>query len=593
VAVALVLGATYFLLVNTAPTPVFSFTPLGPVAGEPVIFSANATTDAQGDPISFRWQFGDGSPNATGPWVAHTFPRSGSYSVTLTATDDHRNANSATQSVPVAAGSITAPLYAYGDQLAYNVVGRSHVEGVIAPLATVNFTFGAFSGSCQITAVDLSYEGPQTRTVLGDPATALDGFLDPRETFVLERSLDPVQVLGQVNVSGCPPTSVPFSGSATVLERSFQNLQNNDTVRAETTEQLAVTIDTDPPRAYDSSAALTDFPELADAASQLRLENVYAGRRFSTENVSSGEFAAEGIHWLWITQGTAVVAGSLAVKVHLQADNLPPQRVSSLYIDLWVSSASSFPLREFYYVRGIDGGRQYESVFDATAAGPGAAGVAAIPYGNGTRAYRSVSASDLAPLTQVPRSTAGADFAFTARTAFDEGVVQCPDLATFMLDNPNAYAVNGTYSRSTGNPKWTLDFSQDPAGAAERLEDEHSTATQVRCGGAPDSAKRPRSEIGDVVSLNYAADLMEREATAAALFPTGAFDALRANFTIRQDLGVPSVSLNAALTASRSTVPYAFGGESLPSQPERTTAYVDAATGQLMYVLRETGDRLP
>jgi PKD repeat protein len=592
--VVLVLAATYLLLVNSPPVAAFAFSPASPVAGESVLFTANATTDPNGDAITFHWQFGD-TVEADGPWVSHTYVKSGSYDVTLTATDAKKDAASAVQVVHVGPGSITPPVYRYGDHFEYAVTGRSHVEGVIGPLAVVNFTLGQFSGSCSVEAVDINYEGPQTRSVLTEPAAALDGFLEPHQTYVLERSLPALQLVGQINMStaDCPASTVAFSGSATADGREYDNLDNNDTVRAETSETLSVDVQDEAQHRYDSQATLTDFPELANASGQLHLEQVYAGHRFSTEDVDHGELNAEGVRWSWITQGTFVVRGALAVKVHLEAVNLPPAKVSRLFIDLWVSSASPFPLREYYYVQGYEGGNKYESMFDAQASTLGGQGAAPIPFQNLTRNYHTVAPSDLAPLGRVPRSNASPDFAFTAQTAYDEGVAQCPDMATFASTNPNAYAINGTYSRSTGNPKWTIDFSQDPSGETMRVGDEHSTVTQVSCQAGPDSAAVSRLAIGQVVSLNYAADLMKREQTAANLFAANAFDAAHANFTVKQDLHLPSVSLNAAFTASRSGVAYAFGAESLPSQPQRTSAYVDAQSGQLIYALVESGDRLP
>jgi len=588
-AVLLLFAATYVLLINTGPAATFTFAPAEPVAGEAVAFSAAGTSDPNGDPITFRWQFGDGG-NATGPSAVHTFARSGTYTVTLSATDDHKNTGAATRQVSVTAGTITPPVYRFADRVEYDVQGNSHVEGLGAPLATVNFTLLGSPQSCDITAVDLLYTGPQSRLVLPSPAAAKDGFLDEHNTYVLERSLPALQLDGQINTT-CP-RNPPFSGTAAIHERSFENLDNNDTVRSESDEEVHITVETDISEQLDSSASLTDYPELARAAQQLHVERIYAGRPFSTENVSSGNFTAEGLSWLWITQGTEVVAGSLAVKIHLDAVNLPLQ-ITKLTTDLWVSSSSSFPLKEEYFVRGVGEGKTYVSRFTATATGPGVAGADPIAFGSGARDYRDVLSSELAPMTQVPRATAGADFNFTPRSAFDESVSQCADFATFVVDNPNAYSVNGTYDRATGNPRWMLEFAQDSVGERKRTVDEHSATSQVRCSSGAVGAAHSRAEIGQVVSLNYAADLLKQEPTASALFPAHAFDATRANFTIKQDVKLPSVSFNAALAASRAAIPFAFGVETFPSAPARTTAYVDAQTGQLVFVLYDTGDRLP
>ncbi len=57
-------------------------TPKDPVAGEVVAF--NATRDnGGGDPASLVWDFGDGSPTATGQNATHTYATAGHYTVTL------------------------------------------------------------------------------------------------------------------------------------------------------------------------------------------------------------------------------------------------------------------------------------------------------------------------------------------------------------------------------------------------------------------------------------------------------------------------------------------------------------------------------
>ena len=70
------------------PTAAFSASPAG--AGQVSSFDASASTDPDGTIVSYAWDFGDGSPAATTttPLTSHTYAAAGTYTVTVTETDD-------------------------------------------------------------------------------------------------------------------------------------------------------------------------------------------------------------------------------------------------------------------------------------------------------------------------------------------------------------------------------------------------------------------------------------------------------------------------------------------------------------------------
>lgn len=75
---------------NQTPTAAFTATP----AGLTVAFDGSASRDADGTIASYVWDFGDGT-NATGATTSKTYAAAGTYTVTLTVTDD-RGAGAAT-----------------------------------------------------------------------------------------------------------------------------------------------------------------------------------------------------------------------------------------------------------------------------------------------------------------------------------------------------------------------------------------------------------------------------------------------------------------------------------------------------------------
>jgi len=136
--------------VNTPPT-IDSVTPSASnvLIGQQVDFTV-AATDADGDPLTFDWDFGDGSTltGVNGSSVQHSYGQAGNFNVTVIAHDD-RDGSSAPASVAV---TVTEPAWSLGvpagdSQLVQAVVGQAatvrvsvKLGGVAAPGETVQWS---------------------------------------------------------------------------------------------------------------------------------------------------------------------------------------------------------------------------------------------------------------------------------------------------------------------------------------------------------------------------------------------------------------------------------------------------------------------
>ncbi|MDO8367295.1 MAG: PKD domain-containing protein [Saprospiraceae bacterium] len=121
------MGATYActvpdpaVAVNQPPNAVFSMNPPAGMGPLQVALDASASSDPDGNIVFYSWDFGDGSPDASGQTVQHTFTATGTLTVTLTVEDDQgvQHAHAKTITVLNASGSFSCQLGLVNEKLA-------------------------------------------------------------------------------------------------------------------------------------------------------------------------------------------------------------------------------------------------------------------------------------------------------------------------------------------------------------------------------------------------------------------------------------------------------------------------------------------
>ncbi len=84
---------------NVPPTANFTYTPVQPTDLDAVAFNASASTD-DGDITGYTWSFGD-NESGNGMTASHIYPDDGTYTVTLTVTDDDGATDSCSRNVTI------------------------------------------------------------------------------------------------------------------------------------------------------------------------------------------------------------------------------------------------------------------------------------------------------------------------------------------------------------------------------------------------------------------------------------------------------------------------------------------------------------
>ena len=111
--------------------------------GESATFSVTAT-DPGADALTYTWDFGDGSPTVTGDSVSHVFADNGTYTVTVTVTDDEGATTRDTLTVQVAnvAPTVTLGPDQTVDEGEVVTLNGSVTDPSLLDTHTIEWTFG-------------------------------------------------------------------------------------------------------------------------------------------------------------------------------------------------------------------------------------------------------------------------------------------------------------------------------------------------------------------------------------------------------------------------------------------------------------------
>jgi PKD repeat protein len=99
-------------IANLSPTADFTFSPSEPVENQEIQFT-DRSSDSEGKLASWNWDFGDGY-KSTSQNPTHKYAKAGTYTVTLTVTDDEGVSNTKSIAITVLTPPFWTQAWFYG-----------------------------------------------------------------------------------------------------------------------------------------------------------------------------------------------------------------------------------------------------------------------------------------------------------------------------------------------------------------------------------------------------------------------------------------------------------------------------------------------
>jgi len=567
--------------------------------GQDVTFSGNGSKSS-GTINSYIWDFGDGTPHASGKVVHHIYNKAGNFNATLTVKSDNGLSKTTTVVVHVAHLQVRPPSKMIGDNATYSTRGWAIIDGDL-------YTFhnpvpiGGVS-EVKIQHIDLNYNGPMVSTV-NNITSQDDGYSVMHQT--LHRAIVENLVFTANATSNVASTPITIKGKENMNQQVYVDLRTNQSIKT----VLSSTMQTDPimmgpiqlSKGMTSKDDLRTYPDLATVDSQVSIEDLFAERTLNTgdPNTLHGQItkgqSPDMVTYSWKYDGTDNIYKRPAIHLNVTIDGNTMARLglTALFVDVWITNDLPTYVKMHTYVAGQSGNNTYkaDNTQDISSFKAGETKITGTCNASHYDTVHPLSLFAAFNMTPPVGDTSKSSELFSPREAMLQALNQSSGFRAYM-GSGSPYAITGNYSEKSG-PSWNLTF-----GKKGDTEGYNIIVTSVGKGSynvyskqvSVDSPKINRDDIRSVVTLSSAETIFHSDTkTAETVFSGNKVDYSKANWLLNADTPYPDLDFTfTSISATEIKYTYFLSKPGSSSQSSYNVA-LNAMDGQLMFAEEHSG----
>jgi PKD repeat protein len=599
VAVIIVAVAFMMAFMPSSMTPEIKADKTTAAVGEVIEFDGSKSESANGEITDYIWDFGDNTPKKTGRKTIHFYTEKGTYTVTLKIKDDNDASETTTIKITVQGLQVTVPDLKIGDNAKYDISGRIYVENNENGLVSFKDVIPGVE-EVKVINITVDYEG-DSNTVVKETTTAEDGF--GVQHSVLQRDLvEDLEFTGKA-YTNYANTPVEIGGTVDLKQESFTDLSENVTLTSSTTS----TIKTDPitignwpvAPSMSSTDELRMYNDLTSVEEQMNIEGIYRGRVFNTEESStlSGSEQKGGVTYLWTYGGVDNINGMAAIKLNISIDQntMADLSLSKMRTTIWIGDISTH-LKMVTHLEGQEEDTYFEvdltmTMNDFTSGTVSITGGCTSAHYELSHPLAFLGTMNITPPEGPVNETS---FLFGPREAVEAAMGISAEFKNYVESGP-VFAVEGNYSEDKG-PIWNLTFGSKGYTDGFRIIIQKTgnnytlkESELVEIGLVNIS----KSQVSSLTTFASAEEIFADDPDVQdAMFKSGMIDYKKVTLFLGTDTPYPS--LDFTMTSIGGTkIPYTYSlykHELVSGKDRTTTATINAANGQLMFVQEHSGD---